>query len=132
MNSEHPAIFNSYINLCEAIKERMLQVYSVSSANILPCFFRVCELVKQECATMELADVMWKADMYCAAHINGVWERGQICSDVTSSNIAEVKKKKKMMLPKSSLKVVVVFYHIFLQPFYCNTRNFESVSCVLV
>nr|XP_046259663.1 RING finger protein 17 isoform X1 [Scatophagus argus] len=51
---------------------------------------RVCELVKQECALMELQDVVWKADMYCAAHINGVWERGQICSDVTSSNTAEV------------------------------------------
>lgn len=53
-------------------------------------FFRMCERVKQECALMEPQDVMWKADMYCAALITGVWERGQICSDVTSSNIAEV------------------------------------------
>ncbi|XP_035531967.1 RING finger protein 17 isoform X2 [Morone saxatilis] len=51
---------------------------------------KMCELVKQECAIMEPQDVTWKADMYCAAHINGVWERGQIGSDVTSSNIAEV------------------------------------------
>ncbi|XP_059198689.1 RING finger protein 17 isoform X2 [Centropristis striata] len=51
---------------------------------------RMCELVKKECALMKLEDVAWKADMYCAAQINGVWERGQICSDVTSSNIAEV------------------------------------------
>ncbi|XP_071337551.1 RING finger protein 17 [Trachinotus anak] len=50
----------------------------------------ICELVKKECALMEPQDVVWKADMYCAAQINGVWERGQICSDVTSSNIAEV------------------------------------------
>lgn len=46
--------------------------------------------MKQQCGLMEPQDVVWKVDMYCAAHINGVWERGQICSDVTSSNIAEV------------------------------------------
>lgn len=32
----------------------------------------------------------WRADMYCAAEVNGVWERGRICSDPTPSNIAEV------------------------------------------
>nr|XP_020474573.1 RING finger protein 17 isoform X3 [Monopterus albus] len=52
---------------------------------------RMCELVK-ECALKEPKDVVWKADMYCAAHINGVWERGQISSDVTSSSIVEVKR----------------------------------------
>ncbi|XP_062258691.1 RING finger protein 17 [Platichthys flesus] len=51
---------------------------------------RVCELLKQECVCTEPQDVEWKADMFCAAHINGVWERGQICSDITSSNITEV------------------------------------------
>ncbi|XP_061580277.1 RING finger protein 17 [Cololabis saira] len=55
-------------------------------------FKRMCERVKQECALMEPQDVVWKADMYCAAHINGVWERGRICSDVTSSNLAEVRR----------------------------------------
>ncbi|KAM3608198.1 uncharacterized protein V6R79_020824 [Siganus canaliculatus] len=50
----------------------------------------VCELLRQECAPTKPQDVVWKADMYCAAHNNGVWERGQICSDVTSRNIAEV------------------------------------------
>ncbi|KAM6934575.1 RING finger protein 17 [Xenentodon cancila] len=55
-------------------------------------FRRICELVKKECASEEPQDVVWKADMYCAAHINGVWERGQICSDVTSSNLAEVRR----------------------------------------
>ena len=39
---------------------------------------------------MEAEDIMWKADIYCAAQIDGVWERGQICSDVESDNIAEV------------------------------------------
>lgn len=96
----------------------------------LAVFFRVCELVKKECALKEPEDVVWKADMYCAALINGVWERGQICSDVTSSNTAEVQK---LLLPKSCLNVVFVFS----LPFYCNTRHFESISqcfdmCVLV
>lgn len=97
-------------------------------------FFRVCELVKKECALKEPEDVVWKADMFCAALINGVWERGQICSDVTSSNIAEVQK---LWLPKSCLNVVFIFYYILSLPFYCNTRHFESISqhfdmCVLV
>uniref|UniRef100_A0A673AY03 Ring finger protein 17 n=1 Tax=Sphaeramia orbicularis TaxID=375764 RepID=A0A673AY03_9TELE len=43
-----------------------------------------------ECEHMEPQDVVWKADMYCAALINGVWERGQICADVTSSSTVEV------------------------------------------
>lgn len=60
----------------------------------------MCELVKKECALTEPQDVAWKADMYCAAHMNGVWERGQISSDVTSSDIAEV-------FPESRLKVVL-------------------------
>ncbi|KAG7240408.1 hypothetical protein INR49_026979 [Caranx melampygus] len=51
---------------------------------------RICTLVKKECALKECEDVVWKADMYCAAQINGVWERGRICSDVMSSGIAEV------------------------------------------
>ncbi|KAM3843082.1 RING finger protein 17-like [Diretmus argenteus] len=51
---------------------------------------RVSELLNQEYASMEPQEVEWKADMYCAALINGVWERGQICTTVTSSSIAEV------------------------------------------
>uniref|UniRef100_A0AAQ6A8N9 Tudor domain-containing protein n=1 Tax=Amphiprion ocellaris TaxID=80972 RepID=A0AAQ6A8N9_AMPOC len=53
---------------------------------------RICELLKQECALMEPQDVVWKANMYCAALISGVWERGQILSDVTSSNTVEVRR----------------------------------------
>uniref|UniRef100_I3KFC2 Ring finger protein 17 n=1 Tax=Oreochromis niloticus TaxID=8128 RepID=I3KFC2_ORENI len=52
---------------------------------------RISELVKQECAQMEPQDVEWKADMYCAALFNGVWERAQIGSDITSSDSAEVR-----------------------------------------
>ncbi|KAF6717026.1 RING finger protein 17 [Oryzias melastigma] len=33
----------------------------------------------------------WAADMFCAAFINEVWERGQICADVTSTDTAEVR-----------------------------------------
>ncbi|KAM3862182.1 RING finger protein 17-like [Diretmus argenteus] len=51
---------------------------------------RVSELLNQEYASMEPQEVEWKADMYCAALINGVWERGQICTTVTSSSITEV------------------------------------------
>ncbi|XP_063744191.1 RING finger protein 17 isoform X1 [Eleginops maclovinus] len=51
---------------------------------------KMYETVKQECGSMEAEDIVWKADRYCAAKINGVWERGQICSDVESDNIAEV------------------------------------------
>ncbi|XP_010795562.1 RING finger protein 17-like, partial [Notothenia coriiceps] len=50
----------------------------------------ICELVNKQCARMEAEDIIWKADIYCAAEIDGVWERGQICSDVESDNIAEV------------------------------------------
>ncbi|XP_041663773.1 RING finger protein 17 isoform X2 [Cheilinus undulatus] len=54
---------------------------------------RICELVKKECDLQEPdEDMVWKADMYCATQINGVWERGQICSDVMSNNLAEVKR----------------------------------------
>lgn len=54
------------------------------------CSFRVCELLKER-ALVETPDGReWRADMYCSAEINGVWERGRICSDVTASNIAEV------------------------------------------
>lgn len=50
----------------------------------------MCELLKK-CALLETPDgFVWRADMYCAADINGVWERGRICSDLTPSNIAEV------------------------------------------
>ncbi|XP_034017974.1 RING finger protein 17 [Thalassophryne amazonica] len=51
---------------------------------------RICELLKQEYANAEPQDMEWEADMYCAAHINDVWERGQICSIDTVSKTAQV------------------------------------------
>lgn len=51
---------------------------------------RVCELLK-ECAFVETLDgFVWRTDMYCAAEINGAWERGRICSELTPSNFTEV------------------------------------------
>ncbi|KAM4731883.1 RING finger protein 17 [Anableps anableps] len=66
--------------------------FYVRLTNSDPQLKRVCERVKQECALMEPQDLVWKADMYCAANINGVWERGQICCDVTSNNTAEIRR----------------------------------------
>ncbi|XP_072253858.1 RING finger protein 17 [Leuresthes tenuis] len=82
------------------LKDLKVRVSSVSSPSSFYVQFtqyssqlrRMCEVVKQECGQMEPQDVVWMADMYCAADINGVWERGQICSDVTSSNIADVRR----------------------------------------
>uniref|UniRef100_A0A673WF16 Ring finger protein 17 n=1 Tax=Salmo trutta TaxID=8032 RepID=A0A673WF16_SALTR len=51
---------------------------------------RVYELLKQEYARTEPQEIEWKADMYCAAYNNGVWERGQLCSPVSLGCIAEV------------------------------------------
>ncbi|KAK0152641.1 RING finger protein 17 [Merluccius polli] len=47
----------------------------------------------QECAQdCELQDVVWKENMFCCALVNGVWERGRILADVSSNNIAEVRR----------------------------------------
>ncbi|XP_056144863.1 RING finger protein 17 [Lampris incognitus] len=51
---------------------------------------RIWELLKQEYGTTKPQKIEWEADMPCAALINGVWERGQICTNDTSNNIAEV------------------------------------------
>uniref|UniRef100_A0A8C7XJ98 Tudor domain-containing protein n=1 Tax=Oryzias sinensis TaxID=183150 RepID=A0A8C7XJ98_9TELE len=53
---------------------------------------RICEKVRSECELAEPQEVMWKADMFCAAYINGVWERAQICADLTSTDTAEVRR----------------------------------------
>ncbi|CAJ1079084.1 RING finger protein 17 isoform X4 [Xyrichtys novacula] len=78
------------------IKVRVSHVNSPSSLYVQLTqndsqLIRISELVKKECALVEPdEDAVWEADTYCAAHINGVWERGQICSDVRSSKTAEV------------------------------------------
>ncbi|XP_070770407.1 RING finger protein 17 [Enoplosus armatus] len=96
--NEEPLEFQPQLKLPTQLKDLKVRVSHVNSPSSFYVHLtqndsqlkRMCELVKQECAIMEPEDVVWKADMYCAAHINGVWERGQICSDITSSNNAEV------------------------------------------
>ncbi|KAM7406894.1 hypothetical protein PAMA_002879 [Pampus argenteus] len=95
---EEPLEFQTQLKISGKLKDLKVRVSHVNSPSSFYVQFaqynsplkRMCELVKKECALMELQDVEWKADMYCAALINGVWERGQICSDITSSDIAEV------------------------------------------
>ncbi|XP_060945080.1 RING finger protein 17 [Limanda limanda] len=95
---EEPLEFQPQLKLPAQLKDLKVKVTHVNSPSSFYVQLtqndsqlkRVCELLKQECACTEPHDVEWKADMFCAAHINGVWERGQICSDITSSNIAEV------------------------------------------
>ncbi|XP_029980184.1 RING finger protein 17 [Sphaeramia orbicularis] len=90
--------FHPQLELPGQLKEVNVRVSHVNSPSSFYIQFtkfnsqlkRICELVKQECEHMEPQDVVWKADMYCAALINGVWERGQICADVTSSSTVEV------------------------------------------
>ncbi|XP_061092080.1 RING finger protein 17 isoform X2 [Conger conger] len=50
---------------------------------------KVYEKLKEAYAKSEPQTVEWAVDMYCAAYVNGVWERGQVRS-VSSANIAEV------------------------------------------
>ncbi|XP_046903761.1 RING finger protein 17 [Hypomesus transpacificus] len=51
---------------------------------------RLYEVLKQEYARSEPSEVEWQAGMFCAAYINGVWERAQLCSAVPSSSMAQV------------------------------------------
>ncbi|KAM9342298.1 RING finger protein 17 [Pholidichthys leucotaenia] len=89
-----------HLKLHAKLKDLKVRVCHVNSPS---CFYvqltqydsqlkRVCEQLKKEFALTEPQDVMWKANMYCAVHVNGVWERGKICSDVTSNNIAELRR----------------------------------------
>uniref|UniRef100_A0A3P8U2J1 Ring finger protein 17 n=1 Tax=Amphiprion percula TaxID=161767 RepID=A0A3P8U2J1_AMPPE len=84
---------------------------------------RLCELLKQECALMEPQDVVWKANMYCAALISGVWERGQILSDVTSSNTVEVR--------RCDHGNVVKLYVSDLRPLPSSSVGSLAVECTL-
>ncbi|XP_065818266.1 RING finger protein 17 [Labrus bergylta] len=94
-----PVEFEPQLKLPANLKDLKVRVSHVSSPSSFYVQLtqydsqlkRMCELVRKECALMESDDdAVWKADVYCAAQINGVWERGQICSDITSSKIAEV------------------------------------------
>ncbi|XP_070694705.1 RING finger protein 17 [Pempheris klunzingeri] len=95
---EEPLEFQTQLKLPAQLSDMKVRVSHVNSPSSFYVHLtrydsllkRMCDRVKQECALTEPQDVVWKKDMYCAAQINGVWERGQVCSDVTSSNVAEV------------------------------------------
>ncbi|KAK1902766.1 RING finger protein 17, partial [Dissostichus eleginoides] len=96
--TEQQPEFDAQLKLPDQLKDLKVRVSHVNSPSSFYVQLtqndaqlkKICELVKKQCAHMEAEDIIWKADIYCAAQINGVWERGQICSDVESDNIAEV------------------------------------------
>ncbi|XP_035378869.1 RING finger protein 17 [Electrophorus electricus] len=50
---------------------------------------RIHDLLSREYLKSEPKEVNWKAEMTCAANVNGVWERGKVYS-VSSGSLAEV------------------------------------------
>ncbi|KAK2850477.1 hypothetical protein Q7C36_009260 [Tachysurus vachellii] len=50
---------------------------------------RIHDLLKKEYTKSEPEETAWEADMFCAANVNGVWERGKVCS-LSSGDVAEV------------------------------------------
>ncbi|XP_068428378.1 RING finger protein 17 isoform X2 [Clinocottus analis] len=83
--------------LClQNLKVRVSHVNSPSSFYVQFTQFssqlkRMCELLKKKCELMEQQEeLVWEKDQFCAALINGVWERGRVCCDVTSRDAAEV------------------------------------------
>ncbi|XP_033965248.1 RING finger protein 17 isoform X3 [Pseudochaenichthys georgianus] len=96
--TEEQPEFDAQLKLPDQLKDLKVRVSHVNSPSSFYIQLtqndaqlkKICELVKKQCARMDAEDIMWKADIYCAAQIDGVWERGQICSDVESDNIAEV------------------------------------------
>ncbi|XP_030198971.1 RING finger protein 17 isoform X1 [Gadus morhua] len=70
-------------------------------------FERLSERVQQFAEASDFIDMVWKENMFCAALVNGVWERAQILTDVSSDNIAEVQRcdfGSRVKLPVSSLR----------------------------
>uniref|UniRef100_A0A8D3A412 Tudor domain-containing protein n=1 Tax=Scophthalmus maximus TaxID=52904 RepID=A0A8D3A412_SCOMX len=97
-NDEEPLEFQPWLEAPVQLKDLKVIVSHVNSpssfyvqlAQHVSQLKRVCDLVKQECVLTEPQDVVWEADAYCGAHVNGVWERGRVCSVATSTDIAEV------------------------------------------
>ncbi|XP_055086710.1 RING finger protein 17 [Periophthalmus magnuspinnatus] len=93
-----PSDFQPQLPLPAQLKEVKVRISHVNSPSSFyvqltkydPWLKRVCELLRKECTQRKPEDVVWKAGMYCAAYINGIWERAQLCADVLSSDIAEV------------------------------------------
>ncbi|KAL1267800.1 hypothetical protein QQF64_033163, partial [Cirrhinus molitorella] len=50
---------------------------------------RIHDTLKGFFSKSEPQEILWEAEMYCAANNTGVWERGQLCS-VSTTGVAEV------------------------------------------
>ncbi|XP_062420866.1 RING finger protein 17 [Pungitius pungitius] len=73
---------------------------------------RLCELVEEECALKELEEVVWEADMFCGALVDGVWERGRVCSGAEATDFIEVMRcdhGNKVKLPVGNLRPLPSF-----------------------
>ncbi|XP_077392521.1 RING finger protein 17 [Festucalex cinctus] len=90
--------FQPRLKLPGSLKDAKVRVSHITSPSSFYVQFvqndsqlkRLNDLLNEECELLEPPDVTWKPDMYCAAHVNKVWERGLICSEVSSGDIAEV------------------------------------------
>ncbi|KAL6100378.1 rnf17 [Pungitius sinensis] len=71
---------------------------------------RLCELVEEECALMEPEDVVWEAGMFCGALVDGVWERGRVCSEATDLfEVMRCDHGNKVKLPVGNLRPLPSF-----------------------
>ncbi|XP_034417580.1 RING finger protein 17 [Cyclopterus lumpus] len=92
-----PVDFLPQLKLLDELKDLKVRVSHVNSPSSFYVQFvqfnaqlkRMCELVK-ECELLEHQDLVWKADQYCAAKVNGVWERGRVVSHDSSRDFAQV------------------------------------------
>ncbi|KAI2660677.1 RING finger protein 17 [Labeo rohita] len=50
---------------------------------------RIHDMLKSLFSKSEPQEILWEAEMFCAANNTGVWERGQVCS-VSTNGVAEV------------------------------------------
>ncbi|XP_019736348.1 RING finger protein 17 [Hippocampus comes] len=90
--------FQPRLSLPGSLKDAKVRVSHITSPSSFYIQFiqndsqlkRLKELLNEECELLEPQDVAWEPDMFCAAHVNQVWERGLICSKVSSADIAEV------------------------------------------
>ncbi|XP_077436804.1 RING finger protein 17 isoform X2 [Vanacampus margaritifer] len=90
--------FQPRLNLPGSLKDAKVRVSHITSPSSFYVQFvqndsqlkRLNELLNEACELLEPQDVAWKPDMFCAAHVNRVWERGLICSEVSSDDFAEV------------------------------------------
>uniref|UniRef100_A0A8D3C827 RING finger protein 17 n=1 Tax=Scophthalmus maximus TaxID=52904 RepID=A0A8D3C827_SCOMX len=95
-NDEEPLEFQPWLEAPVQLKDLKVIVSHVNSPSSF--YVQLAQHVSQLkrsafllfCVLTEPQDVVWEADAYCGAHVNGVWERGRVCSVATSTDIAEV------------------------------------------